>query len=406
MKVVQINVVYKKGSTGKIVYDLHSEFLKHGIESIVFYGRGEKVKEANVYKCSTEIESKINALKSRITGLQYNGSIFATRKLINQIKFESPDIVHLHCLNGYFVNIYKLLYFLKKSKIPTVLTLHAEFMYTGSCGHALECLKWSSESGCSSCPILFEATKSYFFDRTQLAWKKMKKSFEGFDLLSVVSVSPWLVDRASVSPILKDKKHKVVFNGIETELIFKPTETKALKQKYNLKDEKILLHVTSSLSSAIKGGKYLLELARRFEKENVKVIVVGDNDVPLDLPINIVNAGKIFDPKELAAYYSLADLTILTSQRETFSMVCAESLACGTPIVGFKAGAPEQISLKNYSKFVNFGELDELEYEIRQWLSFKNQLGNELVEEAQAYYSKTGMYRAYKDIYDGVLGES
>ena len=40
----------------------------------------------------------------------------------------------------------------------------------------------------------------------------------------------------------------------------------------------------------------------------------------------------------LAEYYSLVDVTVITSFHETFSMVVAESLSCGTPIVGFKAG--------------------------------------------------------------------
>ena len=54
---------------------------------------------------------------------------------------------------------------------------------------------------------------------------------------------------------------------------------------------------------------------------------------------------QVEDQSELAAFYSLADVTLLTSEKETFSMVCAESLCCGTPVVGFQAGAPEGISL-------------------------------------------------------------
>ena len=45
MKIIQINCVYKRGSTGKIVYDLHSLAVENGFESIVLYGRGKKEKE-------------------------------------------------------------------------------------------------------------------------------------------------------------------------------------------------------------------------------------------------------------------------------------------------------------------------------------------------------------------------
>ncbi|MGL5255455.1 MAG: glycosyltransferase family protein [Proteocatella sp.] len=101
MKVLQVNCVYKNGSTGKIIYDTHNELKQRGIQSVVCYGRGQKISEANVYKTSSEIFSKFNALRSRLTGLQYNGSFFATNKLINIIKNEKPDVVHLHCINGW-----------------------------------------------------------------------------------------------------------------------------------------------------------------------------------------------------------------------------------------------------------------------------------------------------------------
>ena len=117
MKVLQVNCVYKKGSTGKIAYDIHKELLDRGQESVICYGRGEIIQEPFVYKTCSELYSKANHLWSWITGLMYGGLFFSTNKLIGIIKKENPDIVHLHCLNGYFVNIYRLISWLKKNKI-------------------------------------------------------------------------------------------------------------------------------------------------------------------------------------------------------------------------------------------------------------------------------------------------
>ena len=50
MKVLHVNCVYKKGSTGKIVNDIHVELKKQNIESVVCYGRGDEIKDSNVYK--------------------------------------------------------------------------------------------------------------------------------------------------------------------------------------------------------------------------------------------------------------------------------------------------------------------------------------------------------------------
>lgn len=404
MKILQVNCVYKRGSTGKIVYDMHKGLQEQGIESVVCYGRGQKVNESNVYKTSSEFLAKLNALSARITGLQYNGSSIATNKLINIIKKEKPDIVHLHCINGNFVNIYRLFDFLKNNKIKTVLTLHAEFMYTGNCGYAYECVKWMT--GCGNCPQLRNSIKSYRFDCTHSAWIRMKNAFDGFDTLKIISVSQWLKSRAKQSPIMKGHDIDVVENGIDTEGTFYSRDFQYLKEKHRLKDEKILLHVTASFSMREddrKGGRYVVKLAERLKRENIKIIVVGGRDLTMSLPDNIINVGRINDQKELAAYYSMADLTVLTSKRETFSMICAESLSCGTPVVGFKAGAPEQISLKEFSKFVEYGGIDALEILVREWIYKKSEIKNVIEKQAHKRYSKVNITNKYIEVYKRLI---
>jgi putative colanic acid biosynthesis glycosyltransferase len=402
MKVLQVNSVYKRGSTGKIVYDIHKFLQEEGIESVVCYGRGQKENEFDVYKTSSEKLAKYNALRARVIGLQYNGSWIATNKLIKVIEKEQPDIVHLHCINGNFVNIYRLLDYLKVKKIKTVLTLHAEFMYTGNCGHAYECEKW--KTGCGKCPQLWHATNSYWFDRTNTSWELMKSAFEGFDdNLIVTSVSPWLMARAKQSAILGGKEHVVVLNGIDTKEVFHPSNFEYLREKHGLTDEKIILHVTANFTNEIKGGKYVRQLAEKLKDKNIKIIIIGNTDKKLNLPTNIIDIGRIFNQKELAAFYSLADLTILTSSRETFSMVCAESLACGTPIVGFKAGAPEQISLTEFSEFVDYGDLNALEDVVLRWIGSKKTLKDKIANEANKKYSKVNMVEKYIDIYKRLL---
>jgi glycosyltransferase involved in cell wall biosynthesis len=407
MKIMQINCVYNRGSTGKILHDLHEGLLEHGIDSVVCYGRGQNSHETNVYKTSTEIFAKFNAFRSRITGLQYNGSLIATCKLLYIIKKDKPDIVHLHCINGYFVNIYRLFNFLKRNKIKTVLTLHAEFMFTGSCGHAFDCEKW--KSGCGNCPQLWNATKSYFFDRTHCAYMKMKKSFNNFDTLKIISVSKWLEDRAKQSPIMNDHDFDVIKNGIDTDSVFHYREYQYLKERHNLKNEKVLLHVTASFSlheDDIKGGRYIVALAERLKNKNIVIIVVGGTDLSLVLPDNIINVGRTNNQIELAAYYSMADLAILTSKRETFSMICAEALSCGTPIVGFKAGAPETISLEDYSEFVEYGNIELLEDAVIRWIDNKDNFHKDILHQVKDYYSKKKMCDDYISIYNEMISKN
>lgn len=400
MKILQVNCVYKKGSTGKITYDIHSELLKQGIESVVCYGRGEKINEPHVYKTCGEGYSKINHLFSEFTGVMYGGCFFSTNKLIKIIKKEKPDVVHLQCINGYFVNIYRLVSWLKKRDIKTVLTLHAEFMYTANCGHALDCDKW--QTGCGHCPRLKQETKSFFIDGTHKSWMKMKKAFDGFnDNLVVTSVSPWLMERAKLSPILNDKKHEVVLNGVNTD-VFHFYDTAELRSQMGLTGVKVIFHATPSFDDnikSLKGGYYVLKLAEKMLDENVKFVVAGNHPDGLKVPSNVILLGKVSDQELLAKYYSMADVTLLTSKKETFSMVTAESLCCGTPVVGFKAGAPEQIAIPEYSSFVDFGDLESLQEEMEKFLA-ESFLKIDIALTSNGKYAKQTMTENYLKIYE------
>lgn len=402
MKVLQVNCVYKKGSTGKITYDLHKGLLDAGIESVVCYGRGEEISEPGIYKTCPEWYSKLNNALSRVTGIMYGGCFFSTNQLISIIQREQPNVVHLQCINGFFVNIYRLVNWLKVHHIKTVLTLHAEFMYTGGCGYSIDCNQWNTRTGCghSKCPRFHTETGSLLFDRTAAMWKRMKNAFDGFEAdLIVTSVSPWLMERAEKAPILSGKSHRVVLNGLDT-VLFHPQDTKRLRESLGITVEKIIFHATPAFSMEpghMKGGYYVSQLAKRLENENVKLIVAGPYSSDAILPDNMIMLGRVADQGLLAQYYSMADVTVLTSKRETFSMICAESLSCGTPIVGFRAGAPEQISLPEYSTFVPYGDLDSLETAVRTWIGREKK--HEIAETAGKIYDKNVMVENYINTY-------
>lgn len=400
MKVLQVNAVFGKGSTGKIVADLHAEFLKNGVDSVVCYGRGQDVKLPHVYKVCPEWYSKLNNLWSRITGVMYGGLHFSTHKLIQIIEKEKPDIVHLQCINGYFVNIYKLIRYLNIHHISTVLTLHAEFMYTASCGHSMKCEKW--KSGCGNCPRYRQETRSYIIDGTHKSWLLMKEAFDGFGQnLIVTSVSPWLEKRAREAPILRKANHVTVMNGLNTD-IFCRYINNDIYDKFRIpisSYEKIVFHATPlfSLDNPIKGGRYICELAKLMP--DTLFIVAGTYASDLIVPNNVFLLGKISNQEDLAKFYSAADVTVITSFRETFSMVTAESLCCGTPVVGFMAGGPESIAVPEYSKFVNFGEVNQLQVVLQDFLS-RSWNKTLIAEIAKQYYDRSVMTKEFLNIYN------
>ena len=397
MKILQINAV-PNGSTGKIMMEIHKGLLERNYQSIVCYGKGKESGDKNVFKISKTTYQKVDALISRITGVMYGGCILSTNKLINILKKEQPDVVHIHCINGHTVNVYKIIKWLNDNNIKTVITLHAEFMYTANCGYALDCNNW--KTGCGHCPRLRQETKSLFIDSTHLSWTKMYNAFKNFKNIKIISVSPWLMDRAKDSPILKDFEHSVILNGVDTD-VFKSYDTKQLKKELGMENKKIIFHATPLFNddiNHIKGGYYVIKLAKEMENKNIQIVVAGNYNKDIKLPRNVTLLGKINNQKLLAKYYSMADLFLLASKKETFSMTTAESLCCGTPVVGFKAGAPEQIAIKEYSSFVEYGNLDKIKKEIIKFLNLEKD--NNLEQIAKKTYCKEMMTNNYIKIYN------
>lgn len=401
MKILQINCVYGSGSTGKITQIIHKGLLNHGVDSLVVYGRGRNVQEKGIFRVCGNVYGKYNNLVSRITGVPYGGCGISTQKILRMIRRERPDVVHVQCINGYFVNIYKLISWLKEKKIPTVVTLHAEFMFTANCGHAFDCEKW--RDGCGDCPNVKQATKSLLFDRTRESFQRMQKAFAGEDWnLEIVSVSPWLMERAKQSPVLESKYHRVIFNGVDT-AVFRKRENYEIVKKYCENGKKIVFHASAmfrDLKEDPKGGYYILELAERLKDVPVVFLVAGKYDIHQAVPDNVVLLGEIQKQEQLAEYYSMADVTVITSKRETYSMVCAESLCCGTPVVGFRAGGPETIAIPEYSCFIENGNMDELEKCVCKWLDIKERCNSkEIEEEAKKLYAEEIMVKNYEEEY-------
>ena len=408
MKICQINCVYGVGSTGKIVKVLHEQAKSNGNESIVIHALGKgKKREDGVYTVSNHLLSKLTALYRILTGRLFDGAFIQSKRLISILKKEKPDFVHIHCINGNNFNAYKLFDYLCKNKIPTVLTLHAEFNYTGGCAHAFECEKWLS--GCGKCPIKRQAPRSLFLDGTAHNWKAQYKSYAKFDCkyFKVVAVSPWLMQRAEQSPMLSRFSPTCVYNGIDTSVFYRRENAEEFKKENNVPDsKKIIFHVTAEFNTKTdnaKGGRYVVELAERLKDEPYIFVVAANNATFETLPENVKFIGRTKDQDELARWYSASDVTLITSKRETFSMPVAESMCCGTPLVGFLAGGPESIALDNYSLFVEYGNIDALEEAIKSLLTSLAEDRYNISKLAINAYSDKKMYLDYQKVYSSFV---
>ena len=407
MKILHINAS-DIGSTGKIVQDISQQATIRGWESVSLFPRRHRAQNPDIKEFSIAYpwEQGVYRRICAVYGLRYGCAPLSTSRALRIIRREKPDVVHLHSVNCYCVNIYRLLKCLRKKGIATVVTNHAEFFYTGNCPHAMDCEKW--KTGCGNCPDVFMATDSRLFDRTHTAWQKMRKAFQNHPNIWITSVSPWVHNRSLQSPILANLRQSTILNGVNSDIFTHKDMHIVRKELDILPEEKVILHVTANFSDLPtdgKGGRYVLELARRLQKSNIKFLVAGKYDVKGQVPDNVTLLGEIRDQEKLADYYRAANLVVLTSKRETFGMAVAEALSCGTPVVGFESGGSESIAMKEYSQFVPFGAIDALENAAKKkWLDFKTEtVSVKIAQEAREIYAAENMAAGYCDVYEKMV---
>lgn len=270
-RVLLIDVNCKFSSTGKIVYNLFKGLKEDGREAAICYGRGDEIHEEGIYKFGLDWETNIHAGLARITG--YNGcfSPLSTKRLIAYIEEFQPDVIHIHELHAYFVNIKPLLEYIKKRKIKVVWTFHCEYMYTGKCGHAYSCTNFMH--GCGKCPAVHEYPKSLFIDRTKQMFSMKRKAMNGLDV-EIVAPSEWLAKRVKMS-FLQDVNISIIHNGIDTN-IFKEQNIKSLRNELKIPSEnQVVLAVAPDIMSESKGGKWVLKLAESMKDKPITFILIG-----------------------------------------------------------------------------------------------------------------------------------
>jgi len=175
LKILQVNTSVSTGSTGKITNDLGNIIIKEGNESFIAYGNMAFSSNSVLVKIGNKTDFIRHVFRSRLFDLHGFGSSRATKSFIREVESINPDIIHLHNLHGYYLNIDILFEYLKAKNKPVVWTFHDCWPFTGHCSHfeAVQCLKWQKE--CYCCPNIHGYPKSWFFDNSFRNFKRKKE---------------------------------------------------------------------------------------------------------------------------------------------------------------------------------------------------------------------------------------
>lgn len=361
MKIIEINSG-KHGSTGNIMIQIADLARNTGFEVYTFSGPKTN---RSVVKGHTILGNKVGFLLHRIlasvTGFSECFSFFSTYMFLKKLKKIDPDIIHLHNLHGWYINLPLLFKYIKRNKIRVIWTLHDCWAFTGHCPHfdLIGCNKW--QGGCYDCPQYKEYPAS-FFDNSKIMYKLKKKWFTDVDNLTIVTPSQWLADLVKNS-FLGCYDVKVINNGINLD-VFKPTHS-SFKKNHNCVDKFVVLGVASVWRDK-KGLDVFVELAKRLD-ERFQIVLVGtDDNVDNKLPDNIISIHRTQNQTELAEIYTAADLFVNPTREDTYPTVNMESIACGTPVLTFNTGGAQEILNETCGSVVTNGDENSLYNEINR----------------------------------------
>ncbi|MGH7325978.1 MAG: glycosyltransferase family 4 protein, partial [Candidatus Rokuibacteriota bacterium] len=250
------------------------------------------------------------------------------------------DVVNLHWVAG-FID-YRDFFGSAPDKASLVWRLADMNPFTGGCHYDEHCRGF--ERRCGACPQLGSHDAR---DLARRIWDRKWAILERVprDRLNVVTPSRWLAGEAQRSPILGRFSITTIPNGVDVDS-FAPRDRYLARDVLRIpRDARVLLFVADALGNPRKGFPALAEAIEGLRKvEGLLLLSVGRGEPPREIGVPHLQLGHITNDRLLSLVYSAADVCAIPSRHDNFPSAVLESLACGTPVVGFAVGGiPEMV---------------------------------------------------------------
>lgn len=405
--IIQINACITQ-STGRISQQIGEKAIAMQWESYIAYpARAPKVYcKSHLISIGTKADQYFHALCARIFDCCGFLSRFATKKLIRDIDRIKPDIIQLHNIHGYYLSIPILFDYLKKSGIPVVWTLHDCWAFTGHCVHytSVNCYRWKEE--CHDCPRKKSYPSSYFLDRSKYNYRAKIKAYAEMPNLTIVTVSNWL-KKESCQSILGCYPIKVIQNGIDVNVFRpRPEAIERIRTKYNLIGKYVILGVATGWSEEV-GLSSFFELRRSLSDRFAVVMVGCTPEILGKLPEGIVGITRTNNVDELAEIYTASDILFNGSCQETFGLVTAEAISCGTPVIVYDSTACPEIVSPETGYIAPANDVSTVLKYILHDASIseykRNERRNNCRKYAIKHFDKEDKYQEYLNLYNSLL---
>lgn len=229
----------------------------------------------------------------------------------------------------------------------------------------------------------------------------------------VTAVSNALVEQ-TYELIHPDKQIETVYNFID-ERVYQKSDAHHLREEFEIKeDEKVVIHVSN-----FRPVKRVQDVVETFAKISTtmpaKLLLVGDGPEitrvcklvrEFGLDGQVIFLGKQENLDEL---YSISDLMLLLSEKESFGLVALEAMACGVPCIGTNVGGLPEVVEHGVTGFIcEVGDIEDISTKAVALLKDKElhqQFTYQAVETVRSKFNADRIVQQYEQIYFKLLNQ-
>lgn len=398
VRILQVNSVFGRGSTGRVVESVASHLKSEGDDSFVAYGRGDTINEPGFLRIGGSLDVATHGLKSRFLDMHGLGSTRATKEFVSRVQSLAVDVIHLHNVHGYYVNYEVLFDYAKSARIPIVWTMHDCWPFTGHCAFFtyVQCDRWANH--CHSCPQKKSYPRSIGIDNSIQNFDRKRAAFSGHSQLIVVTPSRWLANLAA-SSVLQGYETRVIRNDPDFG-VFHPTPSDWRRRTGT--DGKYVILGVANVWEDRKGLRYLQDLARTLREDEV-LVVVGALQRGTTLPDQVIHVAATHDARELAAIYATSDVFLNPTLEDNYPSTNLEALACGTPVVTFDTGGSAEALERGFGRVTTENTTRGLRQAIDELREVTPPLNDAPGYTGLLRRQETTMAEQYRNLYQEVL---
>jgi len=342
MKVLIVNTADIEGGAARAAYRLHRALLGEGVDSQMLV-QSKSSDDYTVMGPITKTQKGLGKLRPTLDSLPvrrykhrtktlFSPAWFPFSDVVKRINELNPDVVHLHWVAGGMLCIEDI----ARIKAPIVWSLHDMWAFTGGCHYDEQCGAFRQQ--CGNCKVLQSKNDK---DLSRRVHNRKQTTFQQKKNITLVGLSRWLADEAAASSLFSSQQVVNLPNPIDTEA-FSPFDQATARELLNLPQHKklILFGAMGATSDPRKGYLELSQSLVHLQIDNAELVVFGASQPQegAEFPQLAHYLGRIHDDLTLRVLYNAADVMIVPSLQENLSNAIMESLACGTPVVGFDIG--------------------------------------------------------------------